>query len=158
MMAEVESFTLDHNKVIAPYVRVIATEVGAKGDEITNFDLRFAQPNQAEIPTAAIHTLEHLLADLLRDRLSGIIDISPFGCRTGFHLIVWGNPSAEEVAKALKETLEQVVNEIQWADVQGTDAKSCGNYKDHSLFSAKEWAKLVLDQGISLSAFERDVV
>lgn len=158
MMAEVESFTLDHNKVIAPYVRVIATEVGAKGDEITNVDLRFAQPNQAEIPTAAIHTLEHLLADLLRDRLSGIIDISPFGCRTGFHLIVWGKPSAEEVAKALKETLEQVVNEIQWADVQGTDAKSCGNYKDHSLFSAKEWAKLVLEQGISLLAFERDVV
>ncbi|MTD41477.1 S-ribosylhomocysteine lyase [Erwinia sp. CPCC 100877] len=157
-MAEVESFTLDHNKVIAPYVRVITTETGAKGDEITNYDLRFAQPNQAEIPTAAIHTLEHLLADLLRDRLAGIIDVSPFGCRTGFHLIVWGNYSAEQVAKALKETLTQIVEEIQWSDVQGTDAKSCGNYKDHSLFSAKEWAKLVLTQGISISAFEREPV
>ena len=31
-MAEVESFTLDHNIVIAPYVRLIATEVGPKGD------------------------------------------------------------------------------------------------------------------------------
>jgi S-ribosylhomocysteine lyase len=157
-MAEVESFTLDHNQVIAPYVRVITTETGAKGDEITNYDLRFAQPNQAEIPTAAIHTLEHLLAALLRDRLDGIIDVSPFGCRTGFHLIVWGNYSAEQVAKALKETLTQIVEEIQWTDVQGTDAKSCGNYKDHSLFSAKEWAKLVLAQGISVSAFERQPV
>lgn len=157
-MAEVESFTLDHNKVVAPYVRVITTETGAKGDEITNYDLRFAQPNKAEIPTAAIHTLEHLLAALLRDRIDGIIDVSPFGCRTGFHLIVWGQHSAEEVAIALKETLEQIVSEIQWEDVQGTDAKSCGNYKDHSLFSAKEWAKLVLEQGISKDPFERQVI
>lgn len=157
-MAEVESFTLDHNKVIAPYVRVITTEVGKKGDEITNYDLRFAQPNQAEIPTAAIHTLEHLLADLLRDRLAGIIDISPFGCRTGFHLIVWGNYPTKEVGQALKDTLTQIVAEIQWSDVQGTNAKSCGNYKDHSLFSAKEWAQLVLDQGISTSAFEREII
>lgn len=157
-MAKVESFTLDHNKVVAPYVRVITTEYGPKGDEITNYDLRFAQPNKAEIPTAAIHTLEHLLADLLRDRLSGIIDISPFGCRTGFHLIVWGNYPASEVANALKETLNQIVNDIEWSDVQGTDAKSCGNYKDHSLFAAKEWAKLVLEQGISSDAFIRQDV
>ena len=157
-MAEVESFTLDHNKVVAPYVRVITTEVGPKGDEITNYDLRLVQPNQAEISTAAIHTLEHLFADLLRDRLPGIIDISPFGCRTGFHLIVWGYYSDEEVARALKETLTQIVDETQWSDVQGTDAKSCGNYKDHSLFSAKEWAALVLEQGISSDAFERQVV
>lgn len=157
-MAEVESFTLDHNKVIAPYVRVITTETGSKGDTITNYDLRFAQPNKAEIPTGAIHTLEHLLAALLRDRLDGIIDVSPFGCRTGFHLIVWGKYEAAEVATALKATLTQIVEDIEWPDVQGTDAKSCGNYKDHSLFSAKEWAKLVLEQGISDDAFVRQVV
>jgi S-ribosylhomocysteine lyase len=29
-MAEVESFTLDHNQVIAPYVRVITTETRRK--------------------------------------------------------------------------------------------------------------------------------
>ena len=34
-MAEVESFTLDHNKVIAPYVRLIANEHGKKGDVIS---------------------------------------------------------------------------------------------------------------------------
>lgn len=157
-MAEVESFTLDHNKVIAPYVRVIATEEGPKGDIITNYDLRFAQPNQAEIPTSAIHTLEHVLAASLRDRLAGIIDVSPFGCRTGFHLIVWGQHSATDVALALKATLTEIVEEIEWEDVQGTDAKSCGNYKDHSLFSAKEWAKLILAQGISDLPFERHVV
>ena len=75
-MAEVESFTLDHNKVIAPYVRKITEEVGEKGDRITNFDIRFLQPNKQEMPTGVIHTFEHLLADLLRDRVDGIIDIS----------------------------------------------------------------------------------
>ena len=97
-MAEVESFTLDHNKVIAPYVRKITEEVGEKGDRITNFDIRFLQPNKQAMPTGVIHTFEHLLADLLRDRVDGIIDISPFGCRTGFHLITWGTPSAETIA------------------------------------------------------------
>lgn len=157
-MAEVESFTLDHNKVIAPYVRVITTETGKKGDTITNYDLRFAQPNQAEIPTGVIHTFEHILADLLRDRLDGIIDISPFGCRTGFHLIVWDTYSSDAVAKALKEVLTEIVERVQWEDIQGTDAKSCGNYKDHSLFGAKEWAKIILEQGISTDAFERHIV
>lgn len=79
-MAEVESFTLDHTKVKAPYVRLIAQEQGVKGDVIANYDLRFLQPNEKELPTGVVHTFEHLLADLLRDRIEGIIDISPFGC------------------------------------------------------------------------------
>ena len=45
-----------------------------------------------------------------------------------------------------------------WEDVPGTTIESCGNYKDHSLFSAKEWAKLILEQGISDDAFERHVI
>lgn len=157
-MAEVESFTLDHTKVKAPYVRLIAEEHGAKGDVIANYDLRFLQPNEKEMPTGTIHTLEHLLADLLRDRLDGIIDISPFGCRTGFHLITWGVPSAAEVAKALTEVLTIVANETKFEDIQGVSEKECGNYRDHSLFGAKEYAKIVLDAGISDDAFERHVV
>ena len=48
--------------------------------------------------------------------------------------------------------------EITWEDVPGTTIESCGNYKDHSLHSAKEWAKLILEQGISDQAFERHTV
>ena len=101
-MAKVESFTLDHTKVKAPYVRLITEETGKKGDVISNYDLRLVQPNTNAIPTAGLHTIEHLLAGLLRDRLDGVIDCSPFGCRTGFHLITWGEHSTTEVAKALK--------------------------------------------------------
>lgn len=157
-MAKVESFELDHTKVKAPYVRLITVETGNKGDKISNFDLRLVQPNENAIPTAGLHTIEHLLAGLLRDRMDGIIDCSPFGCRTGFHLIAWGEPTTTEVAKALKGALEEIANVTKWEDVPGTDIYSCGNYRDHSLFSAKEWAKKILDDGISGQPFERNVI
>lgn len=154
-MADVESFTLDHTAVHAPYIRRIAVEHGPKGDAISNFDVRFVQPNEGEIPTAGLHTIEHLLASLLRDHLDGVIDISPFGCRTGFHLIVWGEPSVADVTAAIRSSLDFIADEATWDDVPGVDAISCGNYRDHSLHSAREWSKRILEQGISLDAFER---
>lgn len=157
-LAEVESFALDHTLVRAPYVRKIAVEHGPKGDAITNYDIRLVQPNAGEIPTAGLHTIEHTIAGLLRTRLEGVIDISPFGCRTGFHLIVWGEPSPAAVAAAIKDSLADIADRITWGDVPGTDAVSCGNYRDHSLHSAKEWCRTVLDQGISLDAFDRSVI
>jgi S-ribosylhomocysteine lyase len=90
--------------------------------------------------------------------MDGVIDCSPFGCRTGFHLITWGEHSTTEVAKALKGSLEAIANDIKWEDVPGTTIDSCGNYKDHSLFSAKEWSKLILSQGISDDPFVRNVI
>lgn len=154
-LAEVESFALDHTKVKAPYVRKIGVERGPKGDAISNYDIRFVQPNYGEIPTAGLHTIEHTLAGLIRTRFEGLIDFSPFGCRTGFHLIAWGEPTPEQVAAAIKTSLEDLVEKVTWEDVPGTEAVSCGNYRDHSLHSAKEWAKLILEQGISLDAFDR---
>lgn len=154
-MADVESFQLDHTAVRAPYVRLIATERGPSGDAVSNFDLRFVQPNEGEIPTAGLHTIEHLLASLLRDRLDGVIDCSPFGCRTGFHLIVWGEPTVEHVTAAVVGSLRAIATEVTWDDVPGVSAVECGNYRDHSLHSAREWAAHIVDQGISLDAFER---
>lgn len=157
-LANVASFSLDHTKVRAPYVRLITTERGPRGDALTNFDVRLVQPNEGEIPTAGLHTIEHVLASLLRPRIPGLVDFSPFGCRTGFHLIAWGEPAAADVAAAVKASLEDLVERIFWDDVPGTTALECGNYRDHSLHSAKEWAKLILDRGISIDAFDRTVL
>ncbi|RAZ33244.1 S-ribosylhomocysteine lyase [Microbacterium sp. SMR1] len=154
-MAEIESFTLDHTAVLAPYVRRIGVEHGPDGGTITNFDVRFVQPNSGEIPTAGIHTIEHMLAGLLRDRIAGVIDISPFGCRTGFHLLMWGEPEVADVVAALTGSLRFIAEEAVEADIPGVSALECGNYRDHSLHSAREWSKTVLDQGISLDAFSR---
>lgn len=154
-MADVESFTLDHTAVLAPYIRLIGTESGPRGDVISNFDVRLVQPNEGEIPTAGIHTIEHLVASLLRDRIGGVIDISPFGCRTGFHLIMWGEPDLGDVVTAVTDSLRAIAEDVEWEDVPGVDAFSCGNYRDHSLHTAREWSKLVLSQGISRDAFAR---
>ena len=153
----IESFTLDHSKVKAPYVRLISEQTGPAGDVISNYDVRLTQPNVQEIPTGAIHTLEHLLALYLRPQLEGYIDCSPYGCRTGFHLLTWGHGDPEQAAKALKNALEQVL-ETEWEDVPGTRAEECGNYKDHSLTGAKAWASEILEKGISSDAFERRLV
>ncbi len=73
----VESFELDHTIVKAPYVRLIGEETGPKGDIISNYDIRLVQPNEDSIPTAGLHTIEHLLAKLIRTRIDGMIDCSP---------------------------------------------------------------------------------
>ena len=104
----VESFELDHTIVKAPYVRLISEEVGPKGDIITNFDIRLIQPNENSIDTGGLHTIEHLLAKLIRQRIDGLIDCSPFGCRTGFHMIMWGKQDPTEIAKVIKSSLEAI--------------------------------------------------
>ena len=83
-------------------VRLISEEAGPLGDVISNFDIRLVQPNENAIPTAGLHTIEHLLAKLIRERIDGMIDCSPFGCRTGFHLIMWGKYNTTEIAKVIK--------------------------------------------------------
>lgn len=151
-MAKVESFELDHNIVKAPYIRRAGAETHEKGAVVSKFDLRFLQPNEDAFPTGAMHTLEHLLAINMRDYLDGIIDISPMGCRTGFYMITWGEPSLEKVRNALVKTLE-IVGKTEI--VPATTAKECGNFRDHSLFGAKIYASQVLEKGISLDPFER---
>lgn len=151
ILAKVESFELDHNIVQAPYVRVAGTEEN-KGAIIQKIDLRFLQPNKDSFPTGAVHTLEHLLATYMRDHLPGIIDISPMGCRTGFYCVKWDESTPEEIAVALEKTLQQV---LETEVIPAVTAKECGNYRDHSLFSAKEYARQVLENGISRDPFER---
>lgn len=150
-MAEIEHVALDHNQVTAPYVRIAGVEHHPQGCTVQKYDLRFLQPNEDAIPTAALHTLEHLLAIYLRDELEGVIDVSPMGCRTGFYLIKWDEHEPEVIGRALGRTLQRILETDEVPDVTQT---SCGNYKDHSLFAAKEYAKIVLEKGIRLNPFK----
>ena len=140
--AIVESFTMDHTQVKAPFVRKCGVLTGPNGDVVTKFDLRFMQPNKDAIPTAALHALEHLLAGYLRDEVENVIDLSPMGCRTGFYFIVWGQPTIEQITLALKKSLQRVVESTE---VPAANEVQCGNYRDLSLFGAQEYAKLVLN-------------
>ncbi|WP_053955230.1 S-ribosylhomocysteine lyase [Inediibacterium massiliense] len=138
----VESFTMDHTKVEAPFVRKCGKINTPKGDVITKFDLRFTQPNKEAIPTGAIHSLEHLMAGYIREKVDNVVDLSPMGCRTGFYLIVVGEKQEEEIADALIYTLKKVLDS---KEVPAANKIQCGNYRDMSLFGAKEFAKEVLD-------------
>ena len=71
---------------------------------------------------------------------------------------MWGKHNTTEIAKVIKSSLEEIATVTSWDDVPGTTIESCGNYKDHSLFTAKEWAKLILKDGISDDPFERHVI
>lgn len=155
----VESFELDHDKVLAPYVRLIDVQHPKDGSEgtVSNFDIRLTQPNVTNIDTSSLHTIEHAMAGLVRDRIPGLIDASPFGCQTGFHAIFWGTPSVEEVVKAYTSAFESFL-EFDLQDVPGVARKQCGAFKMHSLQGAKEWVKIILEQGFSTDPFERKLI
>ena len=146
-MEKVESFKLDHTKVKAPYVRKCCC---IYGDKVTKFDLRFLQPNVEAFGTAALHGLEHLLATYLRETMDDIIDLSPMGCRTGYYLIMWGDVEPAYVKEGLEKALEMV---LTTDEIPAATAVECGNYRDLSLFGAKEYAKKALDEGFSLNIY-----
>ena len=149
-MQKVESFKLDHTKVRAPYIRKCCVLDGDKGDKVSKFDLRFLQPNSEAFGTAAMHGLEHLLATYLRETLDNIIDLSPMGCRTGFYLILWGDVDASIIKVGLEKALKMI---LEVTEIPAATAIECGNYKDLSLFGAKEYTKDVLEKGFSLNIY-----
>ena len=144
-MTNIESFTLDHTKVKAPFVRKSGVEE-RNGVRISKFDLRLLQPNKEEMPTGAVHTLEHFIAGFMRETLEGVIDISPMGCRTGFYMIIWGDVEVKAVIEALNYSLEKT---LEQEEIPAANEIQCGNYRDHSLFSAKEYVKQILEKGVS---------
>lgn len=147
---KVESFSLDHTKVKAPFVRKCTVLKGDKGDVVTKYDIRFMQPNVEEMQSEGIHTLEHLLATYMREYFDNIIDLSPMGCRTGFYLTVWGEPEASVIAEVVTKALGDVMKS---EEIPAENPIQCGNYKLHSLSLAKEYADKVLKAGLGDSVY-----
>lgn len=136
---KVESFELDHTKVKAPFIRKVTVYTGKKGDQITKFDIRFMQPNKEAMNMSGIHTIEHLLAVYLREENIGelVIDLSPMGCRTGFYFTLWGDISEEDIKKPIINSLKKI---LDTEEIPAANEIQCGNYKEHSLEEAKEYA------------------
>jgi len=153
-MPLLDSFTVDHTKMIAPAVRVAKTMSTPSGDDITVFDLRFCLPNKEILTEKGIHTFEHLFAGFMRDHLNSkkveIIDISPMGCRTGFYMSLLGTPKAKKVAKAWKKSMRDVLKVAKQSDIPELNVYQCGTYKMHSLKDAKAIATNVLEKGIGI--------
>ncbi len=151
-MPLLDSFTVDHTKMIAPAVRVAKKMKSPSGDAITVFDLRFCVPNEELLPEKGIHTLEHLFAGFMREHLNSkkveIIDISPMGCRTGFYMSLLGKPKAEKVAKAWQQAMEDVLDVESEAQIPELNLYQCGTCNMHSLDEAKAIARTVIERGV----------
>ncbi|WP_456277898.1 S-ribosylhomocysteine lyase [Bacillus sp. AK128] len=147
-MPSVESFELDHDAVVAPYVRHCGVhKVGSDG-EVNKFDIRFCQPNKQAMKPDAIHTLEHLLAFNIRKHSEkydhfDIIDVSPMGCQTGFYLVVSGNPTQSEIIDLMEDTMKEAVETVE---VPAATEKQCGQAKLHDLEGAKRLMNFWLQQ------------
>ncbi|MEW9675068.1 S-ribosylhomocysteine lyase [Lentibacillus sp. L22] len=137
----VESFNLDHTKVKAPYVRLVGVTEGANGDKIYKYDIRFKQPNKEHMDMPGLHSLEHLMAENIREHLDNVLDIGPMGCQTGFYLSVFNNDDYDEVLDAIEKTLNDV---LEAAEVPACNEVQCGWAASHSLEDAKEIARQML--------------
>lgn len=137
----VESFNLDHTKVKAPYIRLAGVNKGINGDEIYKYDLRFTQPNQEHMEMPAIHSLEHLMAEISRNYSDKIVDISPMGCQTGYYLSVINHDDYEDILNLVEKVLEDV---LKATEVLACNEVQCGWAASHSLEGAKENARKML--------------
>jgi S-ribosylhomocysteine lyase len=145
MMNTVESFELDHDQVVAPYIRkakVVRVDPRFPECLISKFDVRFAQPNEEYLANGALHTLEHFFATLVRQYTDDLIDISPMGCRTGFYFIFGGDKDVKLVAGLVRRALS-AVGAFRGA-IPGGTRKECGNYREHDLAGAQQWAERFL--------------
>ena len=130
-MQTIPSFQKDHDKL----QKGLYAMTDANG--ITTFDLRFKTPNAGDyITPKALHTIEHLLATVLRNGRCGdkIVYFGPMGCRTGFYLLTV-QLSREEVLALLKESIPAA---LAMDTVPGSTRKECGNYLEHDPEGAKK--------------------
>ncbi|MFK9093952.1 S-ribosylhomocysteine lyase [Bacillus salipaludis] len=137
----VESFNLDHTKVKAPFVRLAGVKNGQYGDVIHKYDLRFKQPNKEHMEMPAVHSLEHLMAENIRNHSTNVVDVSPMGCQTGFYLTVINYDDYEGILDVLEKTLNDV---LAAEEVPACNEVQCGWAASHSLEGAKELARQML--------------
>ncbi|MFC0675461.1 S-ribosylhomocysteine lyase [Brachybacterium hainanense] len=139
----VESFNLDHRAVRAPYIRIADRKVLPAGDVLTKFDIRFTQPNVAHLDSDAVHSLEHLMAEHMREHTSDVIDVSPMGCRTGFYALLSGEHTAADFAPVLEATLQDL---LAATEVPAANEVQCGWGAHHTLEGAQAAARAFLDR------------
>ncbi|MFC4559113.1 S-ribosylhomocysteine lyase [Virgibacillus kekensis] len=139
----VESFNLDHTKVKAPYVRLVGVTEGSNGDKVYKYDIRFKQPNKAHMDMPGLHSIEHLMAENIRNHMDNVLDIGPMGCQTGFYLAILNYDDYDKVLDTLEKTLHDV---LEADEVPACNEVQCGWAANHSLEGAKDIAREMLDK------------
>lgn len=142
-MEKIPSFQKNHDTLAVG----LHSQTDAHG--ITTFDLRFKKPNAGDyISPKALHTIEHLLATVLRNssKKDNIVYFGPMGCRTGFYLLT-RNLNYERVKELLQEA---VAVALSLDEIPGSKREECGNYLEHDLADAKKELKEYLNILVAL--------
>lgn len=135
--SNVESFDLDHRLVKAPYVRVAGrTDLGG-GVEVIKYDLRFCQPNEEHLDMPTVHSIEHMMANFMRNYTDKLIGFAPMGCQTGFYAIT-NSMGQEELLNAVEHGLRDI---LAATEVPAANEKQCGWGANHSLEGAQAAAR-----------------
>lgn len=134
-MKRIASFEVDHTHLLP------GMYTSRVDGDVTTYDLRFVRPNTPpylEIP--AMHTIEHLFATYVRnsDWADGVIYFGPMGCRTGFYFLTRGIPE-QEVIDLVRKALAFIAGFE--GQIPGTSPEECGNYQEHDLTKAREYAR-----------------
>ena len=148
MKSKVASFAVDHTTLERGfYLRSVYTV--ARIYPLRSYDMRFRAPMEhAYLTPEAIHTIEHLMAHYLREKLGNkVVSFAPMGCKTGFYLIVKGFTSQEKVMEAVAEVCEEQSNLKEKSDVPGLTVEQCGNPELYDIESSnaalKEYGALL---------------
>lgn len=139
----VESFNLDHTKVAAPYIRLAGKSEGEHGDVIYKYDIRFCQPNKEHMEMPGLHSLEHLMAENIRNHHEKVVDLSPMGCQTGFYLSLLNDDDFDNVTAVVEKTLNDVTAATE---VPACNEVQCGWAASHSLEGAQKIAGRMLEK------------
>ena len=138
MMKRIPSFCVDHTK-LEPGIYTSRID----GDIVT-YDIRMKKPNVPPfLPSASMHTIEHLFATISRNSEfeDRIIYFGPMGCRTGFYFLV-RNMEQVDVIVLIQRIMDAIANFED--EIPGNTEVGCGNYLEHDLEDAKNQAKSFL--------------
>ncbi len=146
----IPSFSVDHRAIVPG---IFTSRVDQLGEHfVTTYDVRLTRPNrEPAIDTAAMHSLEHIIATFLRNDpewKDQIIYWGPMGCLTGFYLILKGNRPPREIYDLLLRAFRSVADA---QSVPGTAPENCGNYLMHNLGMA-QWHAAIFARYLAANA------
>lgn len=133
-MERIASFCINHDTLVP------GMYLSRVDGDVNTYDVRFVRPNTPPyLPTDAMHTIEHLVATYVRNSVhkDGIIYFGPMGCRTGFYFLTRGLSHGD----AIRLMADAVAFAAGYeGEIPGATAIECGNWMEHNLAGAREWA------------------
>lgn len=133
-MERIASFCINHDTLL-PGMYISRVDGG-----VTTYDIRFVRPNTPPyLPTPVMHTIEHLMATYVRNspHKDGVVYFGPMGCRTGFYFLTQGLTHGEAI-RLMQGALSFTAG--YEGAIPGVSAAECGNWLEHDLPGAREWA------------------